>query len=562
MYVSYISKVNSNITFKSRHDKYFANEVEASLHQIIPEYEDIDLDNIREEEPEPDMFREDELFDRRRDYITPEYSIYDHNDVKLCDNIIFRDFMSDTINYSRYVETPSAYDEYFTKPVVKPFVNYTVDCAYKNEHESFQERLNQGFSREEVSSVYHSALVDTAYEGGKRMDLKLSKAGFEVLKSGKSLEDTTKLMENSKLSYADGSTRFNRDLFDFLFAHPDTRGLVVDQHGGYESLRKDIMNVYSEVSEVCKDEKDTKNVLKACQLGSAYRKSLDNELLKLFIGSVQDGVSIKNASDAMRQAKLSQGVRNEEFSRGLYDFLTVYPGTRDLVVEQKGDSEVVRYDIVEMYPKINEVCKNKEDAAEVIDACEAGSMRHKTLQDYFLDECIGKIKNGASVKDAADEIRQAKLYDFNSSTRLDKDLYMFLKKYPGTRDVVVYKTYRTEQYKPDRAEAYEKLFGICSNPDDIQDIILACELKTKQDGRQVNNDILGLAMGLLAKEPEWSHRHDSIIDNVKTYGQGYSAARINAKKFELADAMAKGTYSVDSIYSAVVLNHKNVELMK
>lgn len=553
---------SEHINFKSRYDKYFDSEAEASRYQIIPEYEDIDLDHIRDEEPEPDIFREDELFDRRRDYVTPEYSIYDHNDVKLCDNILHRDFIPDSINVSRFQESSSYFpDEYPGRYVVNPVVNYTVDCAYKKEHESFQERLNQGFSREEVASVYHSALVNTGYEGSKRMDLKLSKAGFEVLKSGKSLEETTRLMEDSKLSYADGSSRFNRDLFDFLTVHPDTRGLVVDSDGGYESLRRDIMRGYSSVSQICPKEGDTSKVFEACMSGSGRRKSLDNKLLDIFVESIQKGVSVKNASDAMRQAKVRENDGEKEFCKTLYDFFTVYPNTRDLVVEQKGDSEKIRYDIIDMYPKINEVCSKEEDAVEVIKACQEGTPSRKLLNEYFVDECLGKIRNGADVQDAAEEIKQARVYDFNSKTRLDKDLYLFLQKYPDARDAVIYKTYRTEQFRPDKAEAYEKLIDVCSEPGDIRDIILACELKSNQDGRKVNNDLLGLAVGLLSKEPEWSCRHDSIMDKVKVTRLG-SPIHINSNKFELAKAMTDGSYSLDSIYSAIVLNNKNVELMK
>ena len=191
MNLNLLTNTHNIISFKSQYDKYFDSCEDAENYRIIPEYEEFDS-HSKQDEISSDFLREDELYDRRRDYPTRIYRIYDYDDVELAENMKYKMVPKDVLNKSSYQESrgfasrPSCIDV----PYRREF--YTVEDAWKEGKESFQSRLDQGFKRSDISNIYHFSLIKVDDEGNKKMNLKLAISNIHG--SVKKVIELTKLM--------------------------------------------------------------------------------------------------------------------------------------------------------------------------------------------------------------------------------------------------------------------------------------------------------------------------------------------------------------------------------
>ena len=455
MNISFFNNISTN--FKGSYtDRFFDNPEDIREdHRIIREYEGIPEKNEEDTIFVNDMLREDELFDRRRDFVNSGYRKYDADDLPLSQNIIYRNLNKDLVNKSQFIESGHSSSRGLSWNPVPSIPFYTVDSSNTREHESFQDRLNQGYKRSDISNIYHFALIDTPIPSKKGMDFNLVKAGFQLLDSGKSIYQTADIMDKSKVHYANGSTRFNPDLLEFLQQYPDDRSIVVENRGNYERVRSDIMSIYPELNKICPEREDKERVIRVCQTGESKNKKIDEKLFDICKTKLSAGESVKEFTKNFRASLLEQPDGSENFSEELYNFLAKYPGNRDIVVDYHNRSEHFRDDIAELFPKVKKACKNEKAIKSVIESCEIGDYAHRTV---------------------------------------DKNLFK-------------------------------------------------------------------LSMKLLEKNSQWGNNHAKIMGAVVRENR-YSERAINQQKYELAESMAQGDYSVPAIYSVVVLNHKNPELCK
>lgn len=263
----------TKIDFKGRYE-HILDSIDSGIDKdaIIPEYDDIDFDK---ETYRMDSQRTEELFDRGRgdkiDYFYRNYG--DYNDLHINNDRISRFLSNDEINYSQYIDTDiDTRTQYMRRPVI-----YTAANALQLGHESFQTRLNEGFSREEISAIYNSALVNKGvdYKNSKCMDLKLAKDGFEFLKTGTDLKVVTNTMKNSKIARADGATRYVPELFLLLTQYPYARNCVVEKPKRTEYFRSDVAAIYPELRENCEQKSDVYRIIRSCRL---YEKEQINRI--------------------------------------------------------------------------------------------------------------------------------------------------------------------------------------------------------------------------------------------------------------------------------------------
>ena len=442
---------NSFISFKNRYDKYFDNVEKIDTYAIIPEYEDIEVEQ-QNKDTSSDFFREAELYDRRRDYPTKGYRIYDYDDVELAENMKYRSVPKNILNISRYQENRDfiSHPSCIYVPAKPEF--YTVDNAWDKAKESFQSRLSQGFKHSDISNIYHFSLIKVDDEGNKKMNLKLADRGFELLKSGRGIYEVAGLMDKSKLSYSDGSQRYSSELLDFLTVYPEARECVVENNRGYESLKKDVMDFYPQISKVCSEGRDINRIVSACQINS----KVDENLVSLCLDTIENGESVQNASGCIKKAILRDRYdKNEVFDKKLYKFLLKHPKSRPYVVRKDTGKEYFDTDMAMDYVLIEKLSKRKEDVNKIMDTC---------------------MVNGRNYSMVAD------------------------------------------------------------------------------------SELVDLAKTLLKKNSKWSPKHEKIMSSVVKETR-YGTKSKNNSKFELANAMAKGKYDIPAIYSVIVLNMKNVELL-
>lgn len=382
---------NINTSFRSKYtDKYFDDpESIREDYQLIKEYEDLTDENNKETTFLNDMLRDDELFDRRRDYADSGYNRYDNDDLPLSKSITYRNINKDLVHKSQFIESGHSSSRGCSWNLIPIPQIYTAENGWGREHESFQERLKQGYKRSDISNIYHFSLVDTGVEGQKRMDFNLAKAGFKLLDRGKSIYQTADIMDKSKLHYGDGSTRFNQALCGFLADYPDSRRYVVETKGKSERLRPDIMKIYGELDEICPEWDDKERVIRACQTGHSGNKEIDEKLFTKCSAEIRAGVPVIKCTKAIKSAQLSKGKDFSEFSEDLYKFCLRNPDSRAAVVVTKNGYEYFDKDRAKVYTSIKRKCKNKSDVKNIINAC--------TIGDYY-DQHINKNLCELSIK--------------------------------------------------------------------------------------------------------------------------------------------------------------------
>lgn len=561
-----ISALLNNQQFKGKYyeeDDYIVPEPKER--EIIFDYEELAAPEEENKIDTNDFFRDYELFDiKKGDHTDYNYSLYSPDDVEFCDNIKYKSVPYDMRYPSQFIETPeviSTYEKYVSKPV------YTVENGYKEHHESFQTRLNEGFTRKDISRIYNAALINKTNDT-KIMDYKLAQKGFEIRKAGKEIDETTKIMNSSKIRYGDGTTSFKPELFDFLVHNPDGRDVVVKTNGNSEYVRKDIISAFSEIKQFAVNKNDAEIFIKACQTGGRNKKKLDDELLKVCTEMVENGYSVIETAKIVNKSKLLNNDGTEIFDKRLHEFLLKHPDARNVAVEDCSRGEFVRTDVIKVYDDVYNTCKNNNDTALVINACQTGTRSNKKVKEPLTKLCTDMIKDGESVKEATDKIKAAKLISSDGEVYFSNELFDFLGKYPESRNLVVQRNGREEFFRPDRAEVYPQILEACHNINDVEDVLKACELNTHFE-KKIDNNLVGLALDLLNITPEWTKNHDKIMGAVisnrgySTNYKMYGTQTINEKKFELAKTMSQnGNYSIGSIYSILVLNQKNPELCK
>lgn len=547
------------INFGTRHYEEFLDDLKEPYEdEIIPEYEELGLDLVQ---PSSDPFREDELFDRRKgDIVDYYYRCYgNEDDIPLNDDIRLRRAPKECRQANFEVEPRYALPaNYYLNNLAKDI--YTSENAYQREKESFQTRLNQGFSKKEVSEIYHSSLVNKS-EDLKTMDYKLAKVGFELLKSGKTLKDTTKLMEDSKIKYADGSSRFKQELCDFLIQYPNSRKVAVEETKHGERLRTDIIPYYPMIKEYCNDETEATLIIKASMAGHQNNQKVDEKLLHTCEDLIKEGYAPKTAAKIVNGSKMKDENNLLKFNNDLFEFLKKYPNDRTIVVTDKGADECLQWDIMDTYDRLNQVCSEKKDFKEIVNACKIDRRGKKPLDKNAVNVCIKLLENGEYTPKTLELIEDSKLQYKNGDTRFDEDLFNFITKYPEGREIVIERANGREHFRPDRASAYEEINKVCDKVYTISDIIEDCEL-SKTYKKKVSPELTNLAVKLYTLNDDWDSRHTAIMDKVKRhFGTGTTC--INDSRYELAKTMAEnGNYGIHSIYSVVVLNLKNPELLK
>ena len=553
----------SAITFGSNHKEKLFDDIEAfDDYKIIPEYDGIQ-EVIPEDDERPDIFREYELFDRRKDSCDSHYyhRYGDPEDVQLADKIIYRSIPADSRHFSSYIDTDIRNYER-ELPEQSNYINtiYTVENSWKSKHESFQERLNQGFKRSDISNIYHFALINTGIEDKKRMDLNLAQKGFELLSSGKSIYETADIMDKSKIHYANGSTRFDADLFNLLAVYPDCRDVVVTRSNIYESVRKDVIEVYPAIHDVCPDNEDAKLVIKACQTSKNYQKEINKEALDACLNAIKNGEERKNATKLISESKIYTGNGDNKFNRNLYEFLIENPTERDLVVDSHNGIERFNEETANAFNEAKKVCP-KDDAALIVEACKTTKWGEKAVDTKLLDSSLNLVKEGKPVKQMIKAINDSYLRQDNREKYFNSDLFCFLLDNPDSREDVVETSYRTEYFRDDIAKELPKIKKACENKEAIPDILEVCRVQNGRYGKSIDHKLLRLAKNLLDVDPEWRDEHTKIMKEAKKRPR-YLEPDQDSEKYCLATAMAKTGYSINSIYSTVVLNNQNIELLK
>lgn len=550
----------SNINFGNKHIDAYLDDLEAPYeNEVIPEYEELDYrENVRKQDP----FRTDELFDRKRgDMIDYYYRVYGtEDDVDFNDDIRLGKLPNDQRYCTVATETRRSLPaNYYLNNLAKDI--YTSEYSYQRDHESFQTRLNQGFKREDISKIYHSAMINKSEEI-KVVDFSLAKRGFGLIKAGADINTVTKIMEDSKIHYADESSRFNEELFDFLTAYPDSRNMVVDDDKKCEKLRKDIMQIYPEINKICPYKRDVETIVNTCRTGRDDYKKIDKDLLDICIKSITNGKTVRETSKLIKNSKITTATDKIEFSPELYRHLTKYPDSRQFVVNSTQYGEQVREDIINQYPLIQDLCKDKNQISIVIKGCETGTKNKKKIDSDMLNILKNMVEGGANISDVMSDLTDAKITDKHGNSHFDKDLFGILKKYPECRNLVIERGEDYSRFRKDRAEVYPILKNACTDLDDVISVMEACELRNKNNEAKISSDLIDLALDLLKIEPDWTRNNDRIISGVVNTRQG-KAQSINRSKYELAKEMSKnGNFKISSIYSVVVLNNKNPELCK
>lgn len=560
MNISSLNRLNT-INFGNRNfESYLDDMSEPYEDEIIPEYEELENPKTREAK---DFMRLDELYDSRKgdrlDYYYRSYASED--DVAFNDDIIY-DLMPKSNRAANYVTSPrdSLPANYYLNNLAKDV--YCADDAYNKEHESFQIRLNQGFKKEDISQIYHSAMRNIT-EDKKTMDYNLAKKGFNLLESGKPVELVTSVMDGSKIAYADGTTVFKPELFDFLALYPNSRKFVVENKGSHEKLHSDIIAVFSEMQSFCKDEKEIGMVINSCKTGDSNDFKVDKELAKMCSDMVKNGQTVENATKLIKKSILTKEKGTKVFSQDLFNFLSEYPNDREMVVKDNNGEETVRKDIIDTYGSVKKVTQNPNEISQIVNACQVGSRNNQRVDSYVIKLCTEMIKNGKSVEDATSDINDAKLKSIDRGVIFDKDLFNFLQEYPDSRNYVVENREHYSLFRKDRANIYPELLNHSAKFEDIGDIMESCELYNSKEGHRIDRQLVNLAEDLLDINSEWTKNHDRIMSGVKSANGYYGYTKINPQKYELAKTMSEnGNYSINSIYSAVVLNMKNVELLK
>jgi len=528
--------LNYGIQFKSTRYSDYLDDVEAVYNdEIIPKYEDMESYNS---EIISSSFRDDELWDRKRDTWGDTDRAYDQNDVQLANDRTYMIMNSNDRNItSRYIEVPDFYSEEYVD--YKPQRNciYTSDCAHKKKHESIQERLNQGFCKDDIKKIYHSSLMNKI--NNKIMDFDLAEKGFNLLKTQTPVEDVIKIMEGSKLCSCTDYQRFNQSLFDFLTVFPNGRSIVVQNDGGYEYIRKDILSSYEKISKSCSNTEDIKHVVKASELKKDDRTYLDNNLLEICIDKIEEGYSPIFVSKNMNKSKIDIDKKNVSFNKDLFDFFMEYPIEKSKVVGIKGTKDFVRNDIIKVYPLIDETCKhNQQKIDKVIKLCELGGRINKEIDEECLNACIEEINAGRSIFDIEEDIQYSKIHKLHG-IYFDREFYDFLKKYPEGREVVIDKSFRNEELRRDKMNAYPEIADLCNDVDDIAAVLKDCTVINHKN-KSVNRMLLDFAKDLLKKDNYWRKEHKNIINSVKVVTSN-NYTLIDEEKISRASDLLKDT---------------------
>lgn len=548
---------NKNIAFKGYYDQFFDKPEEDRFDSFkyIPE----DEKQISSETVPIEYFLRDyELFDKQKDFVDRTYIQYGIDDVEIPIRHLLNKVPKDIYDKSDYVESPYFETEH---KLPKSIQIYTADNSLKKEHESFQTRLNQGFSRKEVSTVYHSALIDKS-EDLKTMDYTLAKKGFNLLSTGEPLDVVKKVMDGSKIHHANGSSTFNNNLFDFLTLYPDSRKYVVERKNNHEVFHSDVASVFPLISQYCADKRDVGLIVDVCRTGEKDKYKVDDELVKLSVNTIKEGKSVPYTANLIKKSKLVSGNGTKEFNKDLFNFLSEFPNDRDSVVTvSKVGNEYFISNVADKYNKLKSISSDKKEISQIINACLVGTKQDKIIDSRALDICYNSVKNGNSISDVLEGIRDAKLKDINDGEFFDEELYDFIQKYPDSRNFVVRDNMYSTIFRRDRAEVYPILAEKCKI-EDIEDIMSACEVYSKSQGTRIDGKLFDLAIDLLNINPDWTRNHDKIMGGVVKNSM-YGARTVNIHKYDLAKTMSSsGYYGIDSIYSVVVLNNKNVELCK
>lgn len=359
----------NNLHFKSRYDKYFDKLEDDSFDT----FKYIEVKNPAEAVTSPlpgeYFMRNYELFNPHKDFVDYSYRHYSEDDVELADNLKWRNVPQDYLNCSRYTE--SGFDDTVILKPQKPIV-YSADNAYDNQHESFQTRLDEGFKRNEISTIYHSALVDKGvdYNNVKCIDFNLAKTGFNLLKSGKPINEVAHIMEGSKIQLADGSAYYKPELFNFLMEYPDCRSFVVEKKKNSEVFHRDVAESFREIKEVCRDDKELESVVKTCQIKKGPNSVLDPTLTKLCLDMIKEDIPMQQFSKIIKDSKLNKWDDSQVFSENLFEFLKLYPNARSVVVDSHGESETFNKEVAEAYKTLSPLTTVEPEVFKsIIDSC-------------------------------------------------------------------------------------------------------------------------------------------------------------------------------------------------
>lgn len=242
-------------------------------HKIIAEYEEIDNKKKRSDSlPSWDSYRDYELFDRRYDRVTPEYSSYDDNDVDLSDTIKYADidpeiaFPAVTSKY--YIETGKP-DKFISVRTGETFYipNITDDIGSK---------LNQ-YSLNDICNIYYETYLGP--DDLRSIHKDFAREGFNMLDMGYPLEKTVDLMHSAKLnrgnyySYAPGT-------LTFLMNYPDKRDIIIKQDSDEtEVIDKTAMKYYGRFRNLCDNEDDADIIMACCSMKDVNGRTTANDFL-------------------------------------------------------------------------------------------------------------------------------------------------------------------------------------------------------------------------------------------------------------------------------------------
>ena len=231
----------------------------------------------------PDFFRDYELFDRKNDVVTLDYSSYDKNDIEPV--------------FNNKVRTPQgiftleqAYSP-DTLELGEPIIGTKKKFIYYEKLIPVLNQLEPGIvERYSLNNIANVIAVSRLKENEiPHINTTMVKEGFKLLKQNYPIEFIVNVMHESKyktknmVSGGAITEHFDESLPEFLINFPDNRADVIRQKAnGSEYLDKNALHGFYKLFNFTDDTNTISSILDSCRVAEKQNKELktvDNSLL-------------------------------------------------------------------------------------------------------------------------------------------------------------------------------------------------------------------------------------------------------------------------------------------
>lgn len=218
------------------------------------------------------FFRQDELFDKTKDFLNSGYRHYSVDDVSLCyETETDRDINSYFAKRNPYVGSKAERVKLLKDG--KIFYSEKLDAAYfsKNQNNTLLSFLDKGYSVNDIVNILYSSKIN----GVVRTEI--SDFAFKLLDKGYPIEKIVRYIEKSKLLRFNGTKKYTSGMLEFIEQFPHLKYTVVSKNSfGEDIFDKHGAKLFSKLYDVSPDEMTAIRAFRDCKV-----KDVDGSLITL-----------------------------------------------------------------------------------------------------------------------------------------------------------------------------------------------------------------------------------------------------------------------------------------